>query len=300
VTNWFGRGLTAFDVETTGVDVESDRIVTASIVHLTWDCQITPFSWLINPGVEIPEATTAVHGITTEMAATIGEDPSETLARIACQLAIGAFDGEPLVGMNLAFDLTILDRECRRHGAPTFGERLALERDSNDETITPVIDVFVIDKAVDRFRRGGRKLVDLCEFYNVSIDNAHNSESDAIAAARVVWRMWQRSQMTESELLSLYADRRYPSEMVSAWQSLGRMTMAELHEAQKRWAAEQARSFGQYLQQQANEATRRAESAGDDESRAVAEQEVTELNARIDGLDGSWPLRHATRTDVTS
>ncbi len=57
----------AFDTETTGVDVEIDRIVSAALV-----VQDAPglrprvTRWLVNPGVPVPEAATAVHGLTQE------------------------------------------------------------------------------------------------------------------------------------------------------------------------------------------------------------------------------------------
>lgn len=64
---WYDGPLAAFDTETTGIDVERDRIVSAALV-----VQETPRSapritrWLINPGVEIPDAATAVHGLTAD------------------------------------------------------------------------------------------------------------------------------------------------------------------------------------------------------------------------------------------
>ena len=55
-----------FDLETTGVDVTTDRIVTAHVGLLGPDgVALRSQSWLADPGVEIPEGATAVHGITT-------------------------------------------------------------------------------------------------------------------------------------------------------------------------------------------------------------------------------------------
>ena len=53
------------DFESTGTDVEKDRKVTATFHE--YGCY--PVSLLVDPGVPIPEAATAVHGITEEMAA---------------------------------------------------------------------------------------------------------------------------------------------------------------------------------------------------------------------------------------
>lgn len=61
-------GCVVFDAETTGLDVETDDVVQLG-------CIVFPESnpgnrtrtvWLANPGRDIPEAATAVHGITTQ------------------------------------------------------------------------------------------------------------------------------------------------------------------------------------------------------------------------------------------
>lgn len=67
MTCWYEGPLAAFDTETTGVDVERDRIVSAALV-----VQDGPGSrpratrWLVNPGTSVPEGATAVHGLTDE------------------------------------------------------------------------------------------------------------------------------------------------------------------------------------------------------------------------------------------
>ena len=49
----------------------------------------------------------------------------------------------------------------------------------------PVIDPLVIDKAVDRYRKGKRTLEAAAAFYGVPLDDAHDAGADAIAAGRV-------------------------------------------------------------------------------------------------------------------
>jgi DNA polymerase-3 subunit epsilon len=64
-----------------------------------------------------------------------------------------------------------------------------------------VIDPRVLDKKVDRFRRGGRTLTDLCRHYVVSLDDAHTAEADAVAACAVVWKIANRYRwLTRLEL----------------------------------------------------------------------------------------------------
>ena len=88
-------------------------------------------------------------------------------------LADAAGRGLPIVAYNAAYDLTLLEREAARYGiAPLPGPG-------------PVIDPLVIDKAVDRYRRGKRTLTAAAEHYGVALPNAHDAGADAVAAGRV-------------------------------------------------------------------------------------------------------------------
>ena len=62
--HWITR-VGVFDLETTGIDVEKDRVVTAHVGLLDADGrEIAARDWLSDPGVPIPEGATAVHGVT--------------------------------------------------------------------------------------------------------------------------------------------------------------------------------------------------------------------------------------------
>ena len=61
--------LGVFDLETTGVDVDTSRIVSAHVGVLDAAGEVIErLDWLVNPGVVIPDGATAVHGITTQRA----------------------------------------------------------------------------------------------------------------------------------------------------------------------------------------------------------------------------------------
>jgi DNA polymerase-3 subunit epsilon len=77
--------LAAFDTESTGVNTESDRIVTACIAHIDGTGSGAPVvrEWLVDPGIEIPEGAVKVHGITTERARAEGMSPAPAVAEIA-------------------------------------------------------------------------------------------------------------------------------------------------------------------------------------------------------------------------
>lgn len=225
--------LACWDVESTGVNVHEDRIVTACVGTLGTPQPGTPWqvdtrSWLLDPGVDIPAEATAVHGITTEQAREHGEKPEGALDIIGHDLARLFLARIPVVGMNVVFDFTILDRELRRHGLPTVDERIGAP-------IGPVVDILVLDKYLDPYRKGGRKLTDLCQFYGVRIDGAHDSAFDALAAARVAYRIAQRTQLSADEVASMYLARNKPREVAARFAELGAMTAQDLHDAQVGW-----------------------------------------------------------------
>ena len=53
-----------FDLETTGINIVSDRIVEISILRVTPKGEEDVLTQRINPGIPIPEETTQIHGIT--------------------------------------------------------------------------------------------------------------------------------------------------------------------------------------------------------------------------------------------
>lgn len=214
------RRLAAFDIETTGVDPQSDRIVTAA-VSLAGDGRPTESrAWLVDPGVEIPEGATAVHGITTEQARAGGLTAAEAVEQITAALAEQLLRGVPVIAFNARFDLTTLDREARRHGVVPLVDRVG----GPDGML--VVDPFVLDKQFDRYRPGKRTLGAVCDHYGVRLDAAHDANADAIAAARVAWRLAQRIELLRAAELPA------------------------LHAQQVVWAAEQAASLEEYFRAQ--------------------------------------------------
>lgn len=223
---WHDGPLAAFDTETTGIDVERDRIVSAALV-----VQETPRSaprvtrWLINPGVAISEAATAVHGLTADHLALHGRWPAPVLEEIARALAAQSVAGRPLVVMNAPFDLTLVERELRRHRASSLDAYLGGHP-------LRVLDPRVLDKHLDRYRKGRRTLTDLCAQYEVELTDAHEAAADALAALRVVRALGHR-----------FAER------------LEGLHPAELHSRQAVWHAAQARGLEAWFARSGNPET---------------------------------------------
>jgi len=214
MSSWADR-LGVFDLETTGVDVESARIVTACIAVLDADGQVVDrWDWLADPGVEIPDGAANVHGITTEHARAEGRATEFVVAEITQTLRTLFGLGVPVVVYNAPYDLSLLDRECRRNELEPLVEP------------SPVIDPLVLDKAVDRYRKGKRTLEAAAERYGVPLDDAHDAGADAIAAGRVAQALFAA----------------YPDELD--------VPIADLHGRQGVWYAEQAARFQDYIRRQ--------------------------------------------------
>ncbi|MGN6427460.1 3'-5' exonuclease [uncultured Leifsonia sp.] len=204
--------LGVFDLETTGVDVETARIVTAHVGLLGEQGEVRHGRyWLIDPGVEIPSEATAVHGITTELARAKGMDAATGVAAIVDQLRRLFARGIPVVAYNAPYDFTLLDREARRYGIEPL------------EAPGPIIDPLVIDRAVDRYRPGKRTLSVTAVHYGVELTAAHDAGADAIAAGRLA----QALVRAHGEALAMEA--------------------VELHHKQVDWCREQAADFQDYM-----------------------------------------------------
>jgi DNA polymerase-3 subunit epsilon len=196
--SWIEGPLLGFDTETTGVDIDHDRIVTAALVRRD-ESGTHIRTWLIDPGVEIPAAASAIHGITTEQARTHGAPPAVALEEIATELAAAFAAGVPVVAFNACYDLSILDAELSRHGLATIPARIG--RDA-----APVLDPLVLDRHEDRYRRGKRKLSDLCSVYAVTgAGSLHSADVDVVATLDVLARMVERfPALAELDLIELH------------------------------------------------------------------------------------------------
>jgi DNA polymerase-3 subunit epsilon len=229
---WADGRLLAFDVETTSVDVEMARIVQAAQVYVGGGRPTDSTVLWINPGVLIPEEATAVHGITAETLEVHGAmDAPAAMDELAHMIDLAIGDSVPIVAYNARYDLTILDRELRRYGmvVPRWED-------------ARVIDPHVIDKWLHRFRRGSRKLADVCAHYGVDLgDGAHDAGADALAAARLAYVLAKRANF-EARHPEVIAGR-------AEWKRI-RGDLDALHAAQVRMAADQARGLRDYFERQ--------------------------------------------------
>jgi len=220
-TPHWAKKLAVFDLETTGLDLQTARIVTACALLIDESGQIVGGNkeWLANPGIDIPEAASNVHGVTTEIAKATGEDAS-TVIREILEALRGFFDeGIPVVAYNAPYDFTILHFEALRYGLEPLVDP------------KPIIDPLVIDKFVDQYRSGKRTLNVAAKTYGVNLSDAHNATADAVAAGNVAQAIARK-----------FADK-LPQDVF------------ELHKAQILWSANQDESYEQFRKKSSPEFT---------------------------------------------
>lgn len=206
-----------FDTETTSADPLTARIVTAALVFTGAGRDDQVFTWLINPGVPIPDEASEIHKVTTEIAVAKGQDPKVALDDLAEKLAKTIRYGMPVSAFNASFDWTVLHHDLVRNGLAPMSERLA------GEEAWCLLDPYVIDKAVDRYRRGKRKLALVCEHYGIELTDWHTADADAWAALRVM------------------------DAIADAHPDLGAMNPVDLYAQQQAWARQQAASLQDYF-----------------------------------------------------
>jgi len=160
------REVVVFDLETTGVNVDKDRIVQFAAVRLNEDFEeVDTLELLLNPGIPIDPGASAVHGFTDEA---VADEP--TFDKVATQVHEYLGDAD-LAGHNvIAFDLPMLLAEFKRHSNLT----LSLERRFFD-----TLQIF--RQYVPHTLEGS-----MSYYFNESLEGAHDALVDSRAVARVI------------------------------------------------------------------------------------------------------------------
>lgn len=209
MTKWTELPLAALDFESTSADPLTARIVSACVLRVDGG-DVRARNYIANPGVPIPPEASAIHGLTDEYVQKHGRPHEEVVAEVASQVRAVFAEGRALAIYNASYDASLLAAHD-----PTFAVGNGL-----------IVDPFLLDKQYDRFRKGSRKLSAVCIHYGMRLDDAHDAEADALAAARLAWKM----------------PRVYPH--------LAIYTAAELMEHQAIWYADQAASLIKYLERE--------------------------------------------------
>ena len=186
-----GQRVLGFDLETTGFDPRSDRIVQYAFVGSDFDGLHVGLQSVVDPGVRIPPEATSVHGISD----------ADVSGKGGFSDHLGVFSdligGSVIVGHNvLAFDWRFVEMEYARVGREV-PEPLG------------ILDTLVLSRRVGLPRP--HKLGSLCERFGIALERAHTADADAGAALLLLWKIMQglakKSDRSLEGLLNLMGNR---------------------------------------------------------------------------------------------
>lgn len=180
------------DLETTGLDIRQDRIVQVAALGMLGSRrdEALHIDYLVDPGVPIPSAATAIHGIDDRRVA-----GAPRFASLAPSLQ-EAMAGRVVVGHHIAFDLAVLRHEAARAGLPWHEP--------------PSLDVGLLLGALEP-TLADLSLEAVALWLGVHIEGRHTALGDAEATAAVyaaiLPRLRESDVRTLGEALSLAASR---------------------------------------------------------------------------------------------
>ena len=165
------RPICFLDLETTGINVSTDKIVEIAIVKISPDGTQVIKRKLINPEMLIPKTASDIHGITDEM---VKEAPTFKVVANEIKQFI---EGSDLAGYNSnRFDIPMLNEEFLRAGV------------SVDVESRKLLDVQKVFHMMEQ-----RTLSAAYKFYcQKNLDDAHSAEADAMATWEVLEAQLQK------------------------------------------------------------------------------------------------------------
>lgn len=213
-----------FDVESTGVDTDNDRIITCFLRAREGGRNIFERNWIINPGVEVPKEASGVHGMTTEWVQENGRtDVSTAIEEIVHELSEYGHYGFVICGYNSAYDLAILEAEAKRYnpGVQNLRVKGGLPK-------YRFIDPAIFSRVFDKYKKGGHKLITVAQRNGIEVeeDRLHSADYDVEVTEKLVKIMLNRAWR---ELADLRAGLT-PDEFVTAlqeWQAEQKEIWAE-------------------------------------------------------------------------
>lgn len=166
---WTEQPFLALDVETTGLDAASNRVIELAMVPYNFTDDVKPFCQLFSVGETLSQEIVQITGINDAM---LKNQPSfaehaEDCVRLMKKATF-------VVAYNAKFDRPFLESEMAR-----------LKKVMPE---VPWIDPFVFICELDRYKRG-KKLSDAAKRWGVSLEGAHRAMADAQAAGDLMLKL---------------------------------------------------------------------------------------------------------------
>ncbi len=199
---WADCVVAFIDVETTGRDPQVDRLVEVAVILGRGGEVFERKSWLVNPGMPIPEESSAVHGI---------RDPDVADAppfKAVLPEILAAVGGAIPAAYNATFDKSFLLSELARAGAPA---ELPPAFRREVEWLDPLVfarEIYKDDQS--------RALTDMAERLGIRLERAHRATDDAEAALLVLYALAKDQRLPRTYAALLQEQRRLGREFDEA------------------------------------------------------------------------------------
>lgn len=199
---WNEIPIAMLDVETTGLNVESDRVIEVGIVVGLRGEVLKKHNWMIQPGMPISPDASAVHHITD---ADVKDAPR--FEAVAAEI-LDALRGCVPAAYNATFDKGFMLMEFGRAG-------VALEGHPELRRIVEWLDPLVWARALFADEKS-RTLGDMAARFGVPLENAHRATDDAEAALHVLYKMGADPRMPRAYGAFVQEQRRFALQQADA------------------------------------------------------------------------------------
>ena len=187
-TSLLALPIVSLDLETTGLDVVTDRIVQIGALEVSFQqSRLTPIlDSLVNPGIPIPPLSTDFHGINDNDVVTAPSFSDLSLKVMAL------LNNNLIIGHHIAFDIAILRHEIARLGL---------------DWVEPMsLDVALLTAALEP-ELPNTSLDSVAEWLGISVSDRHTAIGDSRAAAEIYLKLLPL--LNEREIITLGDARKF-------------------------------------------------------------------------------------------
>lgn len=202
------------DCETTGLDVDKDRIIEIAITKFTFNEVLEEFETLVHPERSIPEESIKIHHITDEMVA------HAPLMRDVLPRALELIGNHIIVGHGVKFDVDMVSKAAERSGI------------ESKIIHNPILDTLRMARLYGESPINS--LQQLRMHFNIEEEGAHRAMSDVIVNMNV-FKQLCKNHKTLDNLFDVLS-RPIPMKIMPLGKHKGR-PLKELPLDYLRWAA---------------------------------------------------------------
>ena len=171
----------ALDFETTGLNIDSDRIIEVAAILFIDGIPSKRYTTLVNPSIPIPKLIEQITGITNDM---VVDSPKEKEIVDDLFKFIGSY---PLVAHNTPFDLSFLKSMASRY--------------NHDYVERKYYDTLTLSRAF-LFFQPAHNLSAISDYYGFSTDGAHRAEYDTENCGKIFVELIEEAASYNLDLIS--------------------------------------------------------------------------------------------------